>query len=133
MMRKFTDREAAERYDVRKSRKEEKDKAQAETRCGHRPAEVAEDRRQHRHRQEGGGHRGGTPREVGMIWNGAKLAALREAAGLTPRELAEAIKATSNDIRRWEAARGRGEPRGSRVADLTMALRCQAVDLFDEV
>lgn len=77
-----------------------------------------------------------------MTWNGAKLAALREAAGLTVRELAEAIKATPHDIRRWEAAHGRGKPDGNRIGDLWLAFNRERkacgdpplmpTDLFDE-
>ena len=61
----------------------------------------------------------------------SRVAKLREEAGLTQRQIAEALGVDVSTVRNWEKSRD-GVKMFVRVAKLCELFNCQPVDLFEE-
>lgn len=62
------------------------------------------------------------------VWDGARLAEIREAKGISPSELARQVKTSPANILRWELVENGVEPKATHIYALADALgvSCEA-------
>lgn len=63
--------------------------------------------------------------------NGCLLVNLREKAGITQKQLAEALKVTDHTIRNWEKGRAEAKLELWQVKEMCRILKCEVWDLPD--